>query len=47
VYLSLLDIEVLLHGGLTDDGGDREDTLAAYTTKYNICFHLFPFLGTD
>jgi hypothetical protein len=39
VYLGLLDIEVLLHGGLTDDGGDREDTLSSYSAKNDICFH--------
>ena len=41
VHLCLFDIEVLVHGGFTDDGGYAQNALAAYATEDNICFHSF------
>jgi len=41
VYLGLLDIKVLIHGGFAYDGGNTEDALSSYATKYDVCFHNF------
>ena len=39
VHLGLLDIEILVHGCLANDGCDGEDALSAHTAQYYILFH--------
>ena len=41
VDLGLLEVEVLLDGGVSYNGGDGEDTLSSYACEYDVFFHGF------
>ena len=39
MYFCLFDVESLLEGSGSDDGGDREDALSSHAGKYDVPFH--------